>query len=108
MAIEKHFENQSVGLVKMSYTKNVQTLRGIIKNNASHLSLSQLNELIKIVDTWIKETPDIDDKGRFMVDRKITLSGLLMKLNFIRMEKEDSGLKTMQQDDFCAKSEGLN
>lgn len=103
----------------MSYTKNVQTLRGIIKNNASHLSLSQLNELIKIVDTWIKETPDIDDKGRFMADRKITLSGLLMKLNFIRMEKEQEmcnklehmgelGLKTMQQDDFCAKSEDLN
>ena len=91
----------------MSYTKNVQTLRGIIKNNASHLSLSQLNELIKIVDTWIKETPDIDDKGRFMADRKIILSSLLMKLNFIRMEKEDNGLKTMQQDDFCAKSEGL-
>ena len=72
----------------MSYTKNVQTLRGIIKNNASHLSLSQLNELIKTVDVWLKEMPDIDEKGRFMADRKITLSNLLMKLNFIRMEKE--------------------
>ena len=49
----------------------------------------KLNEIIFHVDGMIKETPDIDQKGRFMADRKILLSDLLMKLNFIRMSKED-------------------
>ena len=64
-------------------------LRGIIKNDAKDISLMKLNEIIFHVDGMIKETPDIDQKGRFMADRKILLSDLLMKLNFIRMSKED-------------------
>ena len=64
-------------------------LRGIIKNDAKDISLMKLNEIIFHVDGMIKETPDIDQKGRFMGDRKILLSDLLMKLNFIRMYKED-------------------
>lgn len=73
----------------MSHTQIVKTLRGIIKNNADNLTLKQLNEIIYHVDGLIKQTPDVDDKGRFMTDRKIILSDLLMKFHFIRMSKED-------------------
>lgn len=73
----------------MSHTQIVKTLRGIIKNDADNLTLKQLNEIIYHVDGLIKETPDIDHRGYFMADRKILLSDLLMKLNFIRMSKED-------------------
>jgi len=73
----------------MSHTQIVKMLRGIIKNDAKDFSLKELNEIILNVDGMIKETPDIDHKGRFMADRKILLSDLLMKLNFIRMSKED-------------------
>ena len=73
----------------MSHTQIVKMLKGIIKNDAKDISLMKLNEIIFHVDGMIKETPDIDHRGYFMADRKILLSDILMKLNFIRMSKED-------------------
>lgn len=66
-----------------TYSQNVKIIRSIIKNNADNLTKSQLENLIKTVDNWIKKMPEVNQKGVFLGNRKIILSGLLMKLNFI-------------------------
>ena len=70
-----------------TYTQNVKIIRNIIKNNADNLTNSQLENLIKTVDNWINKMPEVNQKGVFLGNRKIILSGLLMKLNFIRLTK---------------------
>jgi hypothetical protein len=66
-----------------TYSQNVKIIRSIIKNNADNLTNSQLENLIKTIDNWIKKMPEVNKKGVFLGNRKIILSGLLMKLNFI-------------------------
>ena len=66
-----------------TYSQNVKIIRSIIKNNADNLTKSQLENLIKTVDNWINKMPEVNQKGVFLGNRKIILSGLLMKLNFI-------------------------
>lgn len=70
-----------------TYTQNVKNIRSVIKNNADHLTSQQLTDLINIVDNWLNKMPNVNSKGVFLGNRKIVLSGLLMKLNFIRLTK---------------------
>ena len=69
------------------YTQNVKIIRNIIKNNADHLTSQKLEDLIKLVENWLNNMPEVNSKGVFLANRKIVLSGLLMKLNFIRLTK---------------------
>tara|TARA_R110002074_G_scaffold367756_1_gene542068 strand:+ start:8 stop:244 length:237 start_codon:yes stop_codon:yes gene_type:complete len=70
-----------------TYTQNVKIIRNIIKNNADHLTSQKLEDLIKLVENWLNNMPEVNSKGVFLANRKIVLSGLLMKLNFIRLTK---------------------
>jgi hypothetical protein len=69
-----------------SYTANLKIIRSVIKDEKNQ-SLQSIEELIKVLNKWVDEMPDILQNGLFSADRKLIILGLINKLELIRLSK---------------------